>query len=1218
MKNKNKLILSLLLSSVICGTAGVIASTDFKSYIAKAETTATEEVVTKNTYLVGADVVLNENITLNYHVRNIPAGYTQATITFSYRGQTYTETKEVGENAELVFNFDKVSPQNMTEKIDATLTLTGEGLTDVVESKNGYSVAEYCNDLLSVDPALLGCESQDQYDALRTLIADLLNYGDMAQLYRNANVDNMATSVLNVAQKNAISELETPSETDMTLTGEDSSATLWKSATLKFDSKIGVVLRFYAKDAQFAGDVSLKVSVGEGSFNSVAITKAETATAGISVYTAEIDGFSVTDFDKVITAQVYDGETAVGKQLTYSIKSYLYSMTTTADVDEKMVNLAKATYSYGLSAKSFIDVMGATEFDDPTQSIKEIKFDNIGELLSTYGPTMDYKFNKVFGIGSFVSSAGQQINTMVSDGEYIYAVASAGNGGAKPNPVHDHTCWYDESRIIKLSIETGKVVGYTAQFLSQGGTGQWSGVAAYVPLYLKDGVLYTYNSEHEVISVATSALNANGVAVAVATDAVEFPNARTTRAINYNAAKKQYAVLQGSTVTIYDEAGTSVNSFAVDASFDGANVYRLASDDNYIVVNYSVDGVITPRLNVYDWNGAHVKKMTIPFGAKDLGRAAAESNAQGIAIANGKLYFSSIHWTTAPTGSSIFSIDGLDTTVRTPIIEATKKYNVELTDTTIKSWGSVGSSYVYNASSDGASLFTIAGTSATSVKVVSRYDDRSGLLVSSASVYASAVGSTWENIPLFCKDGFVYTYGATSEGGAKSWVKLPVNFTASDAWQVADEGEVVFGEIDGSTVGGVYYDTTVEKFAVQTGESKTIQIFDKNGTALTSFAVGASIANVPKYDGTTGTASYCRITGENGYIYVHYFTQGTKCPAINVYDFNGASVGSMILPNENSGNAATTSKMEGVAAVNGEIYFTALRWGSGNGSYVGKVSYSYKPDKPVISLGEYYETATEKGYEMQYDVQAVNGGAALPGMNMYTHGIVTDGTYAYYPSSGGVATSLRIYKTYLGGTTIAGYAKVDIAISAPYTFTGYSFYKDGYIYVAEGGKLYRVATDAFTTTFEDAPVATLVTNAEIAGVEGVSGIRGGTYSKENGAYAFSVANGNVIILNQDGTVRATVENALEKPTQITSDKNYIYALYETENKLTLAIYDWNGNVITNGTAIITSGISPNASSNNIQGFCVMGKDIYIHCCSWAAPQGAFVYKVSLNTSNWTL
>jgi len=67
-------------------------------------------------------------------------------------------------------------------------------------------------------------------------------------------------------------------------------------------------------------------------------------------YVSVLHGVSATDFDKDITATISDGTTIV--DYTVSINDYLYAISQSS-TDEKMVNLAKALYNYGVSAKGY-------------------------------------------------------------------------------------------------------------------------------------------------------------------------------------------------------------------------------------------------------------------------------------------------------------------------------------------------------------------------------------------------------------------------------------------------------------------------------------------------------------------------------------------------------------------------------------------------------------------------------------------------------------------------------------------------------------------------------------------------------------------------------------------------------------------------------------------------------------------------------------------------
>ena len=68
------------------------------------------------------------------------------------------------------------------------------------------------------------------------------------------------------------------------------------------------------------------------------------------------DGIFATEFDKVFTFELYEGETLV-RTLTYSVRSYVLAMQNSQN--EKMTALANALYAYGKSSEAFMATLTA-------------------------------------------------------------------------------------------------------------------------------------------------------------------------------------------------------------------------------------------------------------------------------------------------------------------------------------------------------------------------------------------------------------------------------------------------------------------------------------------------------------------------------------------------------------------------------------------------------------------------------------------------------------------------------------------------------------------------------------------------------------------------------------------------------------------------------------------------------------------------------------------
>lgn len=567
----------------------------------------------ENTYITGATIALSENIVAKYKVENIPEGYTSARMDYSFGYNDYFQELQVGGATELTFSFKNITPNTMNREVNATLTLTGDGMDTITEEYNGFSVVNYAKLVFKSKPADLGIQSQEQYDALRTLLADLLNYGSAAQGYRNTDTANYAIDQLVYAQRNDVSEFVAPTESDKTLTGTASAKIRWYDATLRFGDKVDVAFRILAKDAALGSDtlgVKVQKEDGEQEAAVLASSEAYTEIAGTTLYTFVYEGLSVTEFNDLLTVKAYVGTAQEGKTLTYSVKSYVYETINNQDATAEMKDLAKKAYTYGASVTNYLEEMQNTPVvDDPTISAV-IRTDDVNEYLGMTNTQSAYTVSKVFGWGTYAPDAHYS-NNMTSDGTYLYVLAT---NGAIPTSANQTDglgtgVYSRQSRIVKVDPATGTVLGYTQQFYAQGGNGTGK-VETNTCILHKDGYVYAINAQNVWKKVLTTALTANDVALTdLSTDevafftkstpadgAVEF-DLRSANGIVYNATNEQFAVKVGMTVTIYDEGGTSVRSFSVN----GLANNKISANDTYIFMSYKADGSRNPQICVYTW-----------------------------------------------------------------------------------------------------------------------------------------------------------------------------------------------------------------------------------------------------------------------------------------------------------------------------------------------------------------------------------------------------------------------------------------------------------------------------------------------------------------------------------------------------------------------------------------------------------------------------------------
>ncbi len=270
-------------------------------------------------------VSLGEDITVKYFIAQ--SNLISPEMRFTVNGYTKT-VQGILESGQYKFIFDGVAPQWIGDTIKAELLVDGV----VIESKN-YSVLEYLNTLKSKTAAELEM-STAKYNAMQTLIADLLVYGGAAQVYTNHNTGELVSN--GVTGNTAFVNIGT---TDAG--ARNGSIVTFTGATVFYDSVNTLMFKFTATD--LAG-VTLRVKVNNG--EEIVLNYINN---GDGTYTVKTDAVKATGFDDVYTLIAYKDNTE-DAVLTYSVKSYVYAK---QNDTSNAAELAKALYNYGIAAKAF-------------------------------------------------------------------------------------------------------------------------------------------------------------------------------------------------------------------------------------------------------------------------------------------------------------------------------------------------------------------------------------------------------------------------------------------------------------------------------------------------------------------------------------------------------------------------------------------------------------------------------------------------------------------------------------------------------------------------------------------------------------------------------------------------------------------------------------------------------------------------------------------------
>ena len=179
-----KKLLSLVLSVVLVVTCF--------SMVSFAETPAGNKII-------GANLQIGSTLTVNYYAElsqindNVEMRFTRGNKIEIVKGVRVSGTQ-------YEFKYEEINPQCMNDNIKAELILDGE----VVQTMEKYSVKDYCERQNAKSAAELGFTKYTQYQAFKTLLADMLYYGSTSQIYQNYNTSDLVDNLPWVAEQKSI------------------------------------------------------------------------------------------------------------------------------------------------------------------------------------------------------------------------------------------------------------------------------------------------------------------------------------------------------------------------------------------------------------------------------------------------------------------------------------------------------------------------------------------------------------------------------------------------------------------------------------------------------------------------------------------------------------------------------------------------------------------------------------------------------------------------------------------------------------------------------------------------------------------------------------------------------------------------------------------------------------------------------------------------------
>ena len=325
----------------------VLSAASKKGNITSSLTAGNGSIKVKDTTLKisGVTLSISNDISVLYYVKKAQfdkAGYTDPYIMAELNQvERKLLPSQTNINGELcyVFKFEHLAPQRMNDQIQAVI-FAKLGDEIISSSSISYGVCTYAYRMLE--------KTTDH--KFRTLLVDMLNYGEASQIYGDYNLDNLVNAALTAQQKSwGTSALRKLNSVTEVINKSDSDMAKWTTMTLVLKNNITIQGTFTAEKTD-----GIYVKVEDASGNVVT-----------NIYSSDFiyDGNKINiRFQKLNATQlsdVYyftvcnqDGE-AISGTCKYSVESYVNSAQSFGN--DKLKSLASTIIKYGDAAKAYTE-----------------------------------------------------------------------------------------------------------------------------------------------------------------------------------------------------------------------------------------------------------------------------------------------------------------------------------------------------------------------------------------------------------------------------------------------------------------------------------------------------------------------------------------------------------------------------------------------------------------------------------------------------------------------------------------------------------------------------------------------------------------------------------------------------------------------------------------------------------------------------------------------
>lgn len=848
----------------------------------------------------GAYVTLSDGIAAKFKFE-VPDGYTKATAVFNLEGEEQPTEKTLDiEKGTAIVAYDGLNPAQIDKKVSLALTLSGNEKPDIVGNTT-FIVSEYLDTLLTAAPsAFAEIKTQSQYVTMRALAANLVNYSAKAKLYLN-ETDNVSSLLKTETVKNYVGTAVPVKDDKDTGTIENGAEYGIIGAKLLLGEKVNVAFSFVAKEEGVKVEVTLggkAVTVEASEDTSI------TVNGGFKAYRAIFRGLSVTEFGETMTAKLVKDGTYIGNTVKYSVASYVYSMQTVGD--EKMKALATAVYNYGLSAEKYTSEMAKDYISGlPTQTVEE---DIYSSSASASAKTaVDWAYTLANPLKVYAHS-------LTAHNGYFYYLAYSG----ETQDSNDN--YYFTYNIVKTNME-GKVIGYSKEFYGtkQNG-GNWE-LEMRTPLWIKDGYVYSFNSDGKAVRVEEAKLTGENVDIEVVND-FTFGNISVSdiNAVLYNSELNRFAVTTGkNTIKILDGDNLTNELKSISVGYSAT----IGGDENAFVVLNHKDGNYQPEISVYNWNGDKVDAFTASIADVGLENPK-KSKPNGVTVYNGKVYYQLITWD-GMQKTAIFEVSKQRVVSDYAVGNVIVNYQVDTSSKSLTNgWSTENGSFVRNAIEKDGWIYLMNDS-----KKLVRFDPVTGKKVAESQAIVGQIVMGRENVAMFAYNGRIYVYNVTDG----KWNSLPLRFNATDEWKSVNCPVSLGDYASTGKFDNVYVFEDSGNIAVykETTKGTTITLLNANGAKITSYTV---------------ESGYGRMSGgKDGYIYFTVNAQGAAKPKVIIIDTKTNIQTTIELPCslENPSGSRITSVFE----LNGTLCYSSIKWIGENASDIEQVEFTVKGYKTI-------------------------------------------------------------------------------------------------------------------------------------------------------------------------------------------------------------------------------------------------------------------------------